>query len=420
MSTKDWLEKDFYAALGVAKDADAGAIKKAYRKLALKLHPDKNPGDAKAEARFKDVSEAYDVLSDPAKRKEYDEARALFAGGRYPGGFSGSYPSGTYPSGTYPSGSYPAGSSTFDVNDLFAGGAGPGNAGGSGLGDLFGGLFGGGQRRPRTAGPTRGQDVNAEVTLSFDEAVQGETLPLQLSGPGACRTCGGDGAKPGTSARQCPTCSGSGFVSHNQGAFGFSEPCRDCKGTGRLIDTPCPDCGGTGVNVQTRTINVRVPAGVRDGAKLRIAGKGMPGTRGGPTGDLFVTVHVQAHDLFGRKGDDLLITVPVSFAEAALGATVRVPTLNGAVSVKVPAGTPSGRTLRVRGRGVAKRVGSGDLLVTIDIAVPAKMSADAREALEKYAALQDDDPRPHITAALAHASARRNPNPAPDGGTAHE
>ena len=180
---------------------------------------------------------------------------------------------------------------------------------------MFGGLFGGGgqrQRRGRSTGPTRGQDANAEVTLSFDEAMSGETLPLQLSGPGTCRTCGGNGAKPGTSARTCPTCAGSGFVSHNQGAFGFSEPCRDCKGTGKLIDEPCPDCAGSGVTVQTRTINIRVPAGIKDGSKVKVAGKGMPGTRGGPAGDLFVTVHVSQHDLFARKGDDLTMTVPVT------------------------------------------------------------------------------------------------------------
>src|SRR5450631_4192489 len=258
MSTKDWLEKDYYKALGVTKDDDAAAIKKAYRKLARELHPDKNPGDAKAEARFKEVSEAYDVLSDKAKRAEYDETRAGFAGGRMPGGFGGP-------------------SQTFDMSDIF--GAGRGNAGG-GLGDIFGGRFGGnsaGTRRTRSAGPTRGQDVSAEVKLDFEEAVRGATLPLQLSGPGACTTCHGTGARPGTSSRECPTCSGSGFVSHNQGAFGFSEPCRDCKGTGRLIEDPCPDCRGTGVTNQIRSITVRVPAGVKDGAKLRIAGKGTPG-----------------------------------------------------------------------------------------------------------------------------------------------
>jgi molecular chaperone DnaJ len=232
-----------------------------------------------------------------------------------------------------------------------------------------------------------------------------------MSGPAVCATCRGNGAKPGTHPRTCPTCAGSGFISRNQGAFGFSEPCRDCRGTGQLIDDPCPDCAGSGVTMQTRTINVRIPAGIKDGAKLKVAGKGLPGSRGGSAGDLYVTVHVPADDLFGRKGDDLALTVPVSFAEAALGTTVRVPTLDGAVSLKVPAGTPSGRTLRVRGRGAPKRGGHGDLLVTVEVAVPAKMTDDAKEALEKYTALVHDDPRPHITAALSHGHR--------DGGEAH-
>lgn len=380
MSTKDWLEKDYYKALGVAKNDDAAVIKKTYRKLARELHPDKNPGDAKAEARFKEVSEAYDVLSDKAKRAEYDEARAAFAGGRMPGGFSG------------------GAQQPFDVSDIFGGGASSG-----GFSDIFGGMFGGGTntRRARSAGPTRGQDVNAEVKLEFEEAVHGATLPLQLSGPGACQTCHGSGAKPGTSSRQCPTCSGSGFVSRNQGAFGFSEPCRDCKGTGRLIDNPCVDCQGTGVTNQTRTITVRVPEGVRDGAKLRIAGKGTPGARGGPAGDLYVTVTVGSHPLFARSGDDLTITVPLGFAEAALGTTLRVPTIDGSVSLKVAPGTPNGRTLRVRGRGVPKKSGAGDLLVTVEVAVPSVLTSEAQEALKTFAATQTADPRPTITAALA-------------------
>ncbi|HSY16471.1 MAG TPA: molecular chaperone DnaJ, partial [Jatrophihabitantaceae bacterium] len=391
MSTKDWLEKDYYATLGVAKDAEPAVIKKAYRKLARELHPDKNPGDAKAEARFKETSEAYDVLSDAKKRAEYDEARTAFAGGRFPGAGAGGFGA-------------PGGSQTFDMSDLFNGAGG----GSGGLGDLFGGLFNGaggpgaGTRRPRTAGPTRGQDVNASVTLSFEEAVHGATLPLQLSGPGTCQTCHGSGARPGTSARQCPTCSGSGFVSHNQGAFGFSEPCRDCKGTSRLVEDPCADCKGTGVTNQTRTITVRVPAGVREGARLRIPGRGTPGARGGPAGDLYVTVSIRAHELFGRNGDDLTITVPVTFVEAARGTTLRVPTLDGSVALKVAPGTPSGRTMRVRGRGVAKKGGTaGDLLVTVEVAVPQKLSAEAQELLDRFAAAQGDDPRPRITAALA-------------------
>ena len=377
MSTKDYLEKDYYKALGVAKDADAATIKKAYRKLARDHHPDKNPDNAKAEARFKEVSEAYDTLSDPAKRKEYDEARALFSGG----GFRAD----------------PGGGGSFNVGDMFG-------SGGSGLGDIFGDIFGGGggRGRGRSPGPTRGQDLSAEVALTFEQAVLGATLPLNLSGPGTCKTCNGSGAAPGTSAHACPRCNGSGFVSRNQGAFGFSEPCRDCRGTGRVVDTPCTECGGAGATTQTRSITVRVPPGVRGGAKLRLAGKGSPGARGGPAGDLFVTIHVHQHELFSRKGDDLAITVPVTFPEAALGTTVRVPTLDGAVTVKVPPGTPSGRTLRVRGRGVVTKAGQGDLLVTVEVAVPQKLNGAAKHAVEQLAAAQPDDPRPHITAALAH------------------
>lgn len=377
MSTKDYIEKDYYAALGVAKDADGGAIKKAYRKLARELHPDKNPGNADAERRFKEVSEAYDVLSDAKKRAEYDEARSLFAGGGFrPGGFGG-------------------GGASFDMSDLFGGN----NAN---LGDLFTDLFGGssGGRGGRRPGPTRGQDVSADVSLGFTEAVHGTTLPLKLSGPAACRRCHGSGAEPGTSTHRCPTCGGTGHVSSNQGGFSFSEPCRACRGTGTVVDTPCTECAGSGVTNQTRTITVRVPAGVRDGAKLRIPGKGSPGQGGARAGDLFVTVHVGNDPLFGRAGDDLTITVPLTFAEATLGTTLRVPTLDGTVGLKIAPGTPSGRTLRVRGRGVARKGRTGDLLVTVEVAVPQKLSGEAREALERFAAAQPDDPRPHITAAL--------------------
>src|SRR3954462_11986384 len=390
MSTKDYIEKDYYKALGVAKDASAAEIKKVYRKLARELHPDKNPGDAKAEARFKEVSEAYDVLSDPAKRKEYDEARSLFGTSGGFGGFGGVGAG---------AGARRPGNVNFNVSDLFGGGSG-GN-----INVLFDGIFGANAGRsgaPGTsAGPTRGQDVSADLTLGFDQAAQGATLPLRLSGPGACKTCGGSGARPGTAPHRCPNCGGSGFVSRNQGAFGFSEPCVECRGTGQVIDDPCPDCLGSGVTTQTRTINVRIPAGVRDGAKVRLAGKGTPGQRGGPAGDLFVNVHVTGHEVFGRSGDDLTLTVPITFAEAALGTTLRVPTLDGAVSLKVAPGTPSGRTLRVRGRGIKAKHKNGDLLVTVEVAVPAKLEADAREALEKFAATQTADPRPQITAALA-------------------
>src|SRR3954453_15474223 len=390
MSTKDYIEKDYYKALGVAKDAPAAEIKKVYRKLARELHPDKNPGDAKAEARFKEVSEAYDVLSDPEKRKEYDEARSLFGTSGGFGGFGG--------------GAGARRSGNFNVSDLFGGGS-SGN-----INDLFDGLFGPNAGRSgaagTSAGPTRGQDVSADLTLDFEQAAHGATLPLRLSGPAACRTCGGSGARPGTAPHRCPNCGGSGVVSRNQGAFGFSEPCVECRGTGQVIDDPCPDCLGSGVTTQTRTINVRIPAGVREGARVRIAGKGTPGQRGGPAGGLFVNVHVAGHPIFGRNGDDLTLTVPITFAEAALGTTLRVPTLDGAVSLKIAPGTPFGRTLRVRGRGIKAKHKHGDLLVTVEVAVPAKLEADAREALEKFAATQTADPRPQITAALAAEATR--------------
>ena len=379
MSTKDYIEKDYYATLGVAKDADASTIKKAYRKLARDLHPDKNPGNAEAERKFKEVSEAYDVLADEKKRAEYDEARSLFAGG-----------------GFRPGGAYAGGGRGFDMSDLFGGGSGVG----ADFTDLFTNLFGGTSGGRARQSAARGADANAEVTLDFADAIAGTTVPVRLSGSATCRTCHGSGAKPGTPINVCPVCGGSGFTATNQGGFSFSEPCRNCRGSGHIVETPCPECGGSGTTTQTRTISVRVPAGVRDGAKLRIGGKGGPGSGAGPAGDLYVTVHVRKHTLFGRSGDDLTLTVPISFTEAALGTTLRVPTLDGSVALKVAPGTPSGQTLRVRGRGVARKGRTGDLLVTVEVAVPHKLSGDAREALEKFAATQTDDPRPDITAAL--------------------
>src|SRR4051794_8710548 len=395
MSTKDFIEKDYYAALGVPKDADAAAIKKAYRKLARDLHPDKNPGNAEAEARFKEVSEAYDVLSDTKRRAEYDEARRLFGAGGPRMGFPGG------------GGGFPSGGTNFDLGDLFGQGAGAGTrAGGAGgLGDILGGLFGGGAgsaraRSQAASGPARGQDVETEATLSFDEAVLGVTVPLRMQSPGTCPTCAGTGAKPGTSPHTCPVCAGAGVTSRSQGAFAFSEPCRNCRGTGQVIEDPCPTCSGSGITSQTRTITVRIPAGVRDGQRIRLAGKGAPGRRGGPAGDLFVVVHVAEHALFGRKGEDLTLTVPITFAEASLGTTLTVPTLDGSVSLKVPAGTASGRTLRVRGRGVKGKGRAGDLLVTLDVAVPVRLTPAQRKVIENLAEEMDEDPRPQITAAV--------------------
>jgi molecular chaperone DnaJ len=402
MSTRDFIEKDYYGALGVSQGADAAEIKKAYRKLAQELHPDKNPGNTEAESRFKDVSEAYDVLSDTKRRAEYDEARRLFGAGG--AGARAGFPGG---------GGFPGNGQTFDFGDLFNAGAtgGPGatgsrgSAGPGGLGDLLGGLFGGagGGARARSqaaSGPARGQDVETEATLSFEEAVLGVTVPLRMQSPGSCPTCAGSGAKPGTSPHTCPVCSGAGVTSRSQGAFAFSEPCRNCRGTGSVVDDPCPTCSGSGITSQTRTITVRIPSGVRDGQRIRLAGKGAPGRRGGPAGDLFVVVHVSEHALFGRKDADLTLTVPITFAEAALGTTLTVPTLDGTVSLKVPAGTSSGRTLRVRGRGVPAKGRTGDLLVTLDVAVPVRLTAAERKIIEQLAEEMAEDPRPQITAAL--------------------
>ncbi len=392
MSARDWIEKDFYAELGVRSDASADEIKKAYRKLARELHPDANPGDSKAEARFKAVSEAYGVLSDTKKRQEYDEARRLFGGGPFRGGPFGG--------GT--------GGPNYDFGDLFGGatGAGAGQGQPGGLGDLFTGLFSGGRsgggRGASPSRPRRGSDVETEVRLDFAEAVGGATVPLRLSSPATCGTCHGTGAKPGTRPRDCPACEGVGLVTRNQGAFAFSEPCRECRGTGRLIDDPCLECGGDGVSTRTRTVTVRVPAGVSDGQRIRLAGHGEPGRNGAPAGDLYVVVHVNPHRVFGRSGDDLTLNVPVTFPELVLGTTLTVPTLDGSVGLRVPAGPASGRTLRVRGRGVTRKNGrAGDLLVTLQVAVPAQLDDQAKEALEAYlAATKDHDPRSELNSML--------------------
>ncbi|WP_329196435.1 MULTISPECIES: molecular chaperone DnaJ [unclassified Streptomyces] len=384
MSTKDFVEKDYYKVLGVPKDATEAEIKKAYRKLAREFHPDANKGDASAEERFKEISEANDILGDAKKRKEYDEARALFGNGGFrpgPGGAGGSF--------------------NFDLGDLF-GGTQPGGAGGGfggGLGDVFGGLFNRGGAGPgagtRTQ-PRRGQDIESEVTLSFTEAVDGATVPLRMSSQAPCKACSGTGDKNGT-PRVCPTCVGTGQVSRGSGGgFSLTDPCADCKGRGLIAETPCDVCKGSGRARSSRTMQVRIPAGVFDGQRIRLRGKGAPGERGGPAGDLYVVVHVGSHPVFGRKDDNLTVTVPVTIAEAALGAEIKVPTLNGPpVTLKLPPGTPGGRTMRARGKGAVRKDGTrGDLLVTVEVAVPAELSDKAREALEMYRdATGSEDPR---------------------------
>ncbi len=372
MAQREWVEKDFYKELGVSSDATEKEIKTAYRKLASDLHPDKNPAGAE---RFKAVSEAYSVLSDDAKRKEYDETRRLFAGG----GFGGR----RFDTGGF--GGFGGGDGAeFNLNDLFDA---AGRSGGTNIGDLFGGLFG--RSSPRPTRPRRGNDLETETELDFIEAAKGVAMPLRLTSPAPCTNCHGSGARPGTSPKVCATCNGSGVINRNQGAFGFSEPCTDCRGSGSIIEHPCDECKGTGVATRTRTINVRIPPGVEDGQRIRLAGQGEAGLRGAPSGDLYVTVHVRPDKVFGRDGDDLTVTVPVGFTELALGSTLSVPTLDGTVGVRVPKGTADGRILRVRGRGVPKRSGgSGDLLVTVKVAVPPNVEGAAQEALEAYAAAE--------------------------------
>ncbi|WP_436758642.1 molecular chaperone DnaJ [Streptosporangium sp. V21-05] len=389
MSTKDYLEKDYYAVLGVPKTATADEIKKAYRKLARKYHPDANPGSSatsESTAKFKEVSEAYDILSDTKRRKEYDEARALFGSGV---GFPGA-------GGAQRGGGFP-----FDLGDLFGGTGQQQQQSGAGerIGDIFGGLFNrGGASRPggATTRARRGQDIESEVTLSFSEAVEGTTVSLRLTSSSACTGCGGTGAKAGTVPRVCPTCEGTGAASRNLGNFAFSEPCRDCKGRGLLVDDPCPVCDGSGRGKSTRTIQARIPAGVGDNQRIKLKAKGAPGENGGPAGDLYVLIHVKPHPVFGRTGENLTVTVPVTFTEAALGAEIKVPILKGLpVTLRIPEGTPNGRTFRVRGRGVARKDGTkGDLLATVEVLVPQQLEDKARGALEEFRdATVGGDPR---------------------------
>ncbi|MCZ9309664.1 molecular chaperone DnaJ [Corynebacterium uberis] len=375
MAEREWADKNYYADLGVSSSASQDEIKKAYRRIARENHPDKRPGDKVAEERFKKAAEAYDVIGDEHKRKEYDQLRAMmrqggFGGAGFPGGFRSS-------GRTYST-------QDFNVSDIF-GQQGGGFSADGGLGDLFGGLFHRGGSARQSARPARGADVETDITLEFREAAKGTTLPLQLSGDAPCNTCHGSGSRSGRS-ETCTTCNGSGFTSESRGAFGFSSPCPDCRGTGERITDPCVVCSGTGTVKRTRSITVRIPAGVVDGQKVRLAGQGEAGPNGKPSGDLFVTVHVRPDKVFERVGDNLEVTVPVSFAELALGETITVPTLDAPVRVRVPAGTRDGRTLRVKGRGIK----GGDLLVEVRVQVPEHLDAAATSALRTYAQAERD------------------------------
>ncbi len=372
---RDWLEKDFYEILGISEAASAEEVKKAYRKLAQTHHPDANPGDAAAEDRFKEISEAYAILSDPEQRKEYDQVRRVAASGGFqgfggqPGGFGG------------------FGGQQVRVEDLedLLGGLG-------GLGDLFG--FG--SQRTRS-GPTQGADMATELTIGFEDAAFGVTTQVTVEGEAACSKCNGSGAEPGSSISTCPTCGGRGMVAQNQGFFSFSQPCPQCGGSGRLIEQKCSQCRGSGAEKRRRDVKLRIPAGVKDGTTLRLKGKGAPGRFEGPSGDLMVRIRVAPSPTFGRKENDLTLKLPITYTEAALGTKLDVPTLNGEVKVKIPAGTPSGKTFRVRGKGISPERGrQGDLLVTVEVAVPKKLSKDEKQLLEELAEHETEDIRSHL------------------------
>ena len=376
MAQREWVEKDFYKELGVSSDADAKEIKRAYLKLSKELHEDVNPDPTRGSASSRSPRHtAFCAIRqrrrNTTKPEGFSPTVVASAAGRFGGGGGGNF------------GGFSGDGAEFNLNDLFDA---AGQTGGANIGDLFGGLFGRGAQQPRPSRPRRGNDLETETELSFLEATKGVAMPLRLTSPAPCTNCHGSGARPGTSPKVCPNCNGSGVVSRNQGAFGFSEPCTECRGSGSIIENPCQECKGTGVTTRTRTINVRIPPGVEDGQRIRLAGQGEAGLRGAPSGDLYVTVHVKPDKVFGRDGDDLTVSVPVSFHELALGTTLSVPTLEGKVGVRVPKGTSDGRILRVRGRGVPKRSGGhGDLLVTVRVAVPPDVEGEAAEALEAYA-----------------------------------
>ncbi len=372
----DWASKDFYQVLGVPKDADQATVKKAYRKLARQHHPDSKPGDKAAEDRFKQVAEAYDVVGDAERRKEYDELRSAVGSGGFggfPGGFGGGFGGGRTTAGG-PGG---PGGQGFDVSDLFGDLFRQGGAGG-------GGGFGGGTRTTRAR---RGSDVETETSIDFADAVDGTTITMRLRSDAPCPTCSGTGGKPGTRPHVCSTCEGAGVVVNSVGgAFSMNETCPECHGRQLVYDDPCPTCQGSGRGMSDRTVSARIPAGVKDGQRIRLKGKGAAGEQGGPAGDLLVTVRVRPHALFGRRGDNLTLTVPVAFDEAVLGAEIKVPTLGGSpVTLRLPAGTPNGRVFRVRGRGVARKDGArGDLLVTAEVEVPSELDEAGRAAVTAY------------------------------------
>lgn len=363
--------RDYYEVLGVSKNATQEEIKKAYRRLARKYHPDANPNDPEAEEKFKEISSAYEVLSDPEKRKQYDAGQAFFGRGAQGAGDFRTWQQGA------PSGG--------DWGDLFK--------------DLFGGFTGAGFGTPFSTTTRqmarRGEDVTVPVRVSFDDAMKGVVTKISVHQSVECKTCGGSGAAPGTGRVTCPNCQGRGVVGQSQGFFALTRPCPRCGGGGVVIEKPCATCKGSGVVKALKKYSVPLPAGAKDGTKIRLKGKGEPGINGGPPGDLYVLVRVEESPLYERRGADLIIEVPVTMTEAALGATVKVPTLNGPVALKVPAGTQDGKLLRIKGKGAPKlgSSGKGDLIARIKVLIPEKLTREQKEVLTRFAELRNEDPR---------------------------
>ncbi len=365
------VRPDYYKTLGVDSKASPEEIKKAYRKLARRYHPDRNPDDKQAEERFKEVSQAYDVLGDPEKRGQYDSGTGPFAAGGPGGGFGG------------------FGNFDFDASSM-----------GDILSNLFGGAGRGGGRRSRSR-PERGRDLETEVRISFDQAIAGAQVPLSVPTTGTCATCHGTGAKPGTTPKVCPRCEGRGIETQGQGMFSISQPCSRCGGTGTVIESPCPTCHGSGAVRTVKRLRVNIPAGVKPGSRIRVPGKGEAGVRGGPPGDLYVVTHVGQSPIFKRKGENLEVEVPLTIPEALLGAQVRVPTLSGSKTLRVRPGTQDGSVQRLRGEGPPKPGSKerGDIHYRFTIEIPQELTAEQRNAVDELSKVMDGDPRAALFAA---------------------
>ncbi|PYO05108.1 MAG: molecular chaperone DnaJ [Gemmatimonadetes bacterium] len=368
--------KDFYSVLGVSSNASQDEIKKAYRKLAKKYHPDANANDAKAGERFKEISEANNVLGDPGKRKQYDEMRRLgaFDGGGF-GGFGGARSSRAGARGAAGGGAQTINFQDFDIGGL------------GGLGDLFSSMFGGGEtRQTRQRGPEKGQTVEANLEIPFRTAARGGKVPIDLEVSEECGTCHGSGAAPGTSLRICPECNGRGVISFGQGGFAVNRPCPVCLGRGQVPTEPCPTCHGTGEVRAKRKVLINVPPGVDTGSKIRLKGQGGKGTQNGPAGDLIITFNVQPDKFYRRDGLDVIATVPLNIAQATLGTKISVRTLDGKkVAIRIPPGTPSGKRFRIRGQGIQKGDKKGDLIVEVSIRVPEKLSEEQERMMKEFA-----------------------------------